>query len=124
MTTTLLAIPAARTDLTSRTTAVYRREEPVLMDTKLIAILDAPLSARETPTQGFDRRERDLGNAFALLSIDQAAAMFDRLVVNYTGDVLARKFNRLSEERRARLLDFLDVMADPVRRHGIMSAMA
>ncbi len=124
MTTTLLAIPVARVhaDLTSRTTEVFCQQ--ALFDTRLIAILDAPLAARETPTDGFSRKERDLGNAFAQLAIDEAAEMFDRLVTNYAGDALARKFNKLSEERRARLLDFLDLLADPFRRHGLMFAMA
>lgn len=78
-----------------------------VLEAKLLAILDSPIHARETPTQGFDRKERDLGNAFAELTRERADAVLERLIVNYTCDALARKFNKLSEERRERLLGFL-----------------
>lgn len=91
---------------TTETPPVPARATEVL-EAKLLAILDSPIHARETPTQGFDRKERDLGNAFAELTRDRADALLERLLVNYTCDVLARKFDKLSEERRERLIGFL-----------------
>jgi len=107
-------------------TLVFHRREPTrdtTIDARLIAILDAPLASRETPAEGFARKERELGNAFARLDIDQVVAIYERLVVNYACDSLARKFARLTEERRERLLDFLEVLSDPVRRAGLLEAM-
>ncbi len=82
-----------------------------VFEARLLAILDSPIMAIETPTQGFDRKERSLGNAFAELSSTDAAELLDRLDVNYTCDALARKFSKLSEERQIRLLGFLRVCA-------------
>jgi len=78
-----------------------------VFDAKLLAILDAPLCAIATPTQGFDRKERLLGNVLAELSREQAETLRSRLSLNWPGDVLARKFNKLAVERRERLKGFL-----------------
>lgn len=78
-----------------------------ILEARLLAILDAPIAAIETPTQGFDRKERALGNAFSELTPREASALLDRFDINYTCDALARKFNKLTDERRARLLGFL-----------------
>lgn len=68
------------------------------LDDRLLAILDAPLRATETPTQGFDRKERELGNLFF------SHALYRRLVVNFACDLVARKFAGLADYRKQRLL--------------------
>jgi hypothetical protein len=78
------------------------------LDERLLEILDAPLRAIETPTQGFDRKERALGNLFGELSEDAAIALHRRLIVNFTCDLVARKFAGLAVERKQRLLAFLE----------------
>ena len=39
-----------------------------IFEARLLAIFDSPITSIETPTQGFDRKERALGNAFAELT--------------------------------------------------------
>lgn len=78
-----------------------------VLEAKLLAILDSPIAAIETPTQGFDRKERALGNVLSELPARDAEALLARLAINFTCDSLARKFHKLSEERRERLLGFL-----------------
>ena len=77
-------------------------------DDRLLAILEAPLRATESPTQGFDRKERDLGNAFFQLTADEAEALRRRLIVNFACDLVARRFAGLAHDRKARLLTFLE----------------
>src|SRR5512138_2827627 len=90
------------------------------LDAHLIAILEAPLRSHETPAQGFARKERDLAAAFTQLSCEAAGDMLQRLAVNYIGDWLARQFSKLAVERRERLLDYLELLSDPMRRAGLM----
>ncbi len=118
MNATALSIPFNRNH--TRTLVLERRlPQDHSIDARMLTILDAPLVSRETPGEGFARKERDLGNAFAQLSIEDAGAMLQRLSINYAGDPLARKFAKLAEERRERLLDFLDLLADPVLRTSL-----
>jgi len=72
-----------------------------------LAILDSPITSIETPTQGFDRKERALGNAFAELTTEQARALVRRFEISFATDLLARKFRALSEVRQERLFAFL-----------------
>jgi len=74
-------------------------------DARLLAILEAPM--REPTQAGFARKERELGEAFAALPVFDQRALQARLSVVRPGDVLAEKFNRLTHERRQRLLNFL-----------------
>ncbi len=83
-----------------------------VLEARLLAILDLPLAAIETPTQGFDRKERALGNAFAELTAAEASGLLARFDINYTCDALARKFNKLTTERRDRLFGFLRLLCD------------
>jgi len=89
---------------------------PTACDPELIAILDAPLHAGETAAAGFARKERELGAAFAKLTILAAYALRKRLANPLRDDVLAEKFARLTVERRNRLLQFL---ADVRRRAAL-----
>ncbi len=115
---TFRPVPRDGSTLVLRRRPIATEPPPVItcadavLEAKLLAILDAPLSARETPTAGFDRKERALGNAFAELTRAQAGALFDRLEINYTRDDLARKFHKLTDVRRDRLMTFLARVAE------------
>jgi len=76
-------------------------------DVTLIAILDAPLRQDETARTGFARKERELAAAFASLPVVDQLALAKRLAMPCTGDRLAEKFGRLTWDRRARLVQFL-----------------
>lgn len=78
-----------------------------VFEAKLLAILDSPITAMETPTQGFDRKERALGNAFAELTTKEAQALVQRFEISFATDLLARKFRAMSEPRQERLFGFL-----------------
>jgi hypothetical protein len=78
------------------------------LDERLLAILMAPLRATETPTQCFDRKERELGNAFFELTDAEAYPLYRRLITNFACDLVARKFAGLADERKQRLLTFLE----------------
>lgn len=78
-----------------------------IFEARLLAIFDSPITSIETPTQGFDRKERALGNAFAELTTAEARRLQRRLEISFASDVLARKFRALSEERQERLYAFL-----------------
>lgn len=85
-------------------------------DAALIAILEAPLLSGETAHAGFARKERELGNEFAALSVLEARSMQSRLSNPRAGDALAQAFSRMTSERRARLINFL---ADARRREAL-----
>ncbi len=74
-------------------------------DARLIAILDSDHG--EPVHFAFARKERELGAAFAALPILDQRGLHTRLATVRSGDLLAEKFNRLSIDRRTRLLDFL-----------------
>jgi hypothetical protein len=83
-----------------------------VLEAKLLAILDSPIASIETPTQGFDRKERAIGDTFSELGARDGAALLARLTINFPSDVVARKFNKLTLERRERLLNFLRLVCD------------
>ncbi len=78
-----------------------------VFEARLLAILDSPITSIETPTQGFDRKERALGNALAELTTEQARALVRRFEISFATDLLARKFRAMSEQRQERLFAFL-----------------
>ncbi len=82
-------------------------------DAPLAAILDTPLRPGEPAFVGFARKERELGEAFAALSIVDQRALHTRFSNPRQGDALAVKFCRLTPDRRGRLINFL---ADARRR--------
>ena len=104
-----------------KTFSVSRTPEPARAapDAALIAILDSQLLPGETAAVGFHRKEVELGNAFAKLTVLESRALHARLANPRSGDALAEKFSRLTAERRARLLAFL---ADARRREAIATA--
>lgn len=75
-------------------------------DAKLLAILDADTNGEPTYV-AFARKERELGEAFAQLPICDQRALAVRLSEPRSGDLLAEKFQRLTPDRRRRLLAFL-----------------
>ncbi len=78
------------------------------IDTKSISILDARALFGETVTETFNRKELELAVVFATLGVDDALAMQHRLAgMPSAFDELARKFARLLDARRARLIAFL-----------------
>jgi hypothetical protein len=94
--------------------------------TTIAAAHDAPLLAILDRDDGtlpalvaFARKERELGEAFAALPILDQRALHARLSVVREGDLLAERFNRLTLERRTRLLAFL---GDARRRAAQASA--
>ena len=89
------------------------------IDSRLLAILDAPLAPGETAMAGFARKEAELHAVLATLRAIDARALHARLSRPATSDLLATSFARLTSERRARLLTFL---ADARRREAIAAA--
>lgn len=87
-------------------------------DARLLAILDRE-DIHVPAAVAFARKEKELGEAFAALPILDQRALHSRLSVVREGDMLADKFNRLTQERRARLLNFL---ADARRRAARVAA--
>ena len=74
-------------------------------DARLLAILDS--DHHEPAMVAFARKERELREAFAALPILDQRALQTRLSSVRSGDLLAAKFNRLTVERRTRLINFL-----------------
>jgi hypothetical protein len=91
---------------------VARRAGSGPLDDRLLWILDAPPLPNEPPPAMFARKERELGNAFADLTADQAGRLHARLSLRLPADLVAMKFARLSAERRTRLLVFLRLCAE------------
>ncbi|MEP6862494.1 MAG: hypothetical protein ABJE66_17865 [Deltaproteobacteria bacterium] len=75
-------------------------------DARLLAILDRD-DTGVPALAAFARKEKELGEAFAALPILDQRALHARLSIVRDGDLLADKFNRLTHERRTRLLNFL-----------------
>ena len=98
---------------------VYKPLPRSSKDDALIAILDAPLHAGETAHYGFQRKERELGEVLATLTVVEANYMRARLANPKADDPLALKFARLTHERRARLIAFV---ADTRRRQVIAAS--
>ncbi|MEO8550280.1 MAG: hypothetical protein ABI678_09905 [Kofleriaceae bacterium] len=99
----VVSAPAPRTCAavvhTSTTIAAAR-------DARLLAILDQDLG-NEPAYVAFNKKEKQLGDAFAALPVFDQRALQVRLSSVRPGDLLAEKFNRLAPERRTRLLNFL-----------------
>src|SRR4051794_5546275 len=64
---------------------------PHTIDAQLITVLDTPLGPGETAHCGYARKEQELGNLFATLSVLESRAMHSRLANPKQGDELANK---------------------------------
>jgi hypothetical protein len=119
-TRTVTSWPASypRTPTPPRTSAAVIHTSTTIAsahDARLLAILDAPMNG-EAAHMAFARKEHELGAAFAALPIFDQRALATRLTKPRAGDVLAERFGRLTAERRARLINFLN---DAPRRAAI-----
>ncbi len=90
---------------------VYDPPEPApvgsALDPQILAILEAPAAAYETPLVAFARREARLKALFGTLSVNEAVAMHRRLASTSPGDKVGARFARFTVERRSRILRFL-----------------
>ena len=82
----------------------------------MIDVIDRPVDAAEGHQLGNDRKERQLRDLFAALSLREALEVRKRLAAARSGDRLAASFQRLVVERRGRLIAFL---ADAGRRAAL-----
>lgn len=82
----------------------------------LLGILRAPLLLGESAQLGFARKENELREAFAALTVLESHAVRARLSNPRSDDELAVAFMRMTHERRARLISFL---ADARRREAL-----
>jgi hypothetical protein len=88
----------------------------VALEGEILAILDARPAAGERLEVAFRRKEHELKQVLARLSIADARALHRRLVLSLPGDPIASRVGRLVVERRERLLHFL---ADARRREAL-----
>lgn len=84
-------------------TSSYSRRTATV-DAYLIAILDEPIPAGDSPHDGMLRKERALLSAISWLVPDTARSLHARLARPQHGDELALKFCRLTLACRLRLL--------------------
>jgi hypothetical protein len=87
---------------------------PVVLETEIIAALNAPKQDHETLGAAFRRKEHEIGAVFARLAPVDSLALERRLNLSIAGDPIAAHFARLVPARRARLVGFLSEMR---RRH-------
>ena len=76
-------------------------------DARLAEIIAAVLTPGEHALVDFARKERELGEAFAVLPLLDRRALHTRLSNPKVGDPLPAKFARLTLNRRTRLIAFL-----------------
>ena len=90
----------------------------VLLETEIIAALDAPKHDDETLDAASRRKEHELGAVFARLTPDDSLALERRLTLGLAGDPIAARFSRLVPARRHRMVSFLSEMRrrQPQRR--------
>jgi hypothetical protein len=85
----------------------------------IVNIIEAPPHPGETTELAFRRKEHELGELFATLSVTESRTLHRRLSIASTNDQVAKAFGRMVAERRMRLLAFL---ADVRRREALASA--
>jgi hypothetical protein len=89
------------------------------LESSIIAALDKPAAPGETASEAFRRKEQEVGDLFAAVSIADARELHRRLTLAKADDPIARRFTRLVRDRQARLIAFL---ADARRRAALASA--
>lgn len=77
------------------------------LDQRLGGILTSAASVGETVELAFRRKEHQIGELFATLSIAESLDLHRRLSNPRAGDRVAELFGRMTVERRDRLLAFL-----------------
>lgn len=83
------------------------RETTTELDNRLGGILTSDVGVGETVELAFRRKERQLGELFATISVADSADLHRRLSNPRAGDRIAELFGRLTVERRNRLVAFL-----------------
>lgn len=76
------------------------------LEREILALFEAPLEGA-TIEIAHRRREQQLGEMFARLSVMESGTLYRRLVNPSPGDPIARRFGLMIAERRQRLLSFL-----------------
>lgn len=92
---------------------------PVSLDQRIIDIIESPPLPEEQKESAFRRKEYELGEFFATLTVSECRALHRRLRVASLQDPLVVSFGRMVAVRRARLLAFL---ADARRREAMALA--
>ena len=103
----------------SRAAIAPAKHETSQADAQILAVLDAPPALGETLEAAFRRKERELREVFARVSVNEARALHRRLSNPTVGDAVAARFSRLLVDRQSRLLVFL---ADARRREALAIA--
>ena len=85
---------------------------------RVIAILVGRING-ESASIAFARKEAELKEVFATLTIEESRALHARLTMPKDGDELARLIGRLVVDRRGRLIAFV---ADARRREAVHAA--
>jgi hypothetical protein len=85
------------------------------LDQRILVILMSGVEVGETVELAFRRKEHQLGELFATLSIAASRDLQKRLANPRSGDRVAELFGRMTVERRGRLIAFL---ADARRREA------
>jgi hypothetical protein len=101
------------------TVSLCARASILEVESRALAVLDAPAGPEEPIERAFRRKEDELRALFGQLSAGEALALFRRLTLVCPTDILASRFARLVTDRRARLLAFL---AAAPRREAIARA--
>jgi hypothetical protein len=107
------APPIVRDDETPRSLTWNR----VALEPDIQAVLAARAHPGEQLAFAFKRKEQQLGDLFARLSVADSRELHRRLTLAIADDELATMFNRLVADRRARLIAFL---ADARRREALL----
>jgi hypothetical protein len=74
---------------------------------EIIAALDQGAAPGERTADAFRRKEHVVGNLFASLSVDDSRSLHRRLTNPTQEDPIAIRMNRLTPERKGRLIAFL-----------------
>jgi hypothetical protein len=83
-----------------------------------IAVLERPIIG-ESAAAGHARKEAELKELFAALSVAESRALHARLSIPNADDQLARLIGRMVQDRRQRLIAFV---ADARRREAVAAA--
>jgi hypothetical protein len=89
----------------------------VALEHEIIAALDQGAMPGERTADAFRRKEHVIGNLFGSLSVDDSRCLHRRLTIPTQNDPIATRMNRLTPERKGRLIAFL---ADARRRAALV----
>jgi hypothetical protein len=93
---------------------------PEAIEQRLIELIVTPVPSTETALAGNARKEREIAEVLASLTVIEAWWLHKRLTIASPSDALVAAFGRLVVERRQRLLAFLG----DARRRAAMTRKA